>query len=284
MQAKNAPAAAKQSLESRIRERIIEHVSRVYHDWPLVKELAIREVTDVHAGQTGGIFWVLLHPMLLFAVYSFLFTFVLRVRIGASGPSDYTIYLFSGLAPWFFTQDVLSRSANVMITNINIVKKVMIPIEALVAKALLASIMAQSAMFALLLLATVLVRMTLPPSLLLLAVLIPMHLLMLWGLSLFLSAITPYFRDTVELVRVFLTVNIFLIPVMYLPEMVPPSLRFIVFANPFSHLVWCYQDVFYFGSIAHPFAWLVTAVFSALCLVLGSVVFGRLRNHIASVL
>ena len=250
----------------------------------LVNELARREVMDLHASQTGGFLWIVVHPLLLFVVYSFLFTFVLKVRIGAKGPEDYTVYLFSGLAPWLFSQDVLYRAANVMLVNITIVKKVMFPMEALVAKAVLASVFAQAALLLMVLLFTVAIRGVIPPSMLLLIVLVPMHLAMLWGLSLMLSSFTPYLRDTVEILRIFLTVTVFLIPVMYLPEMVPQGLGILVLANPFSHLIWCYQDAIYFGHVAHPGAWIVTAIFSVVCLYAGSYVFLRLRHHVASVL
>src|SRR5262245_40086646 len=95
----------------------------------LIMELARRELTDLHAGQSGGFLWVIVHPLLMFAVYTFVFTVVLRVRIGINGPDDYTVYLFAGLAPWLLTQDVLLRSTGAMVVNVNIVKKVMFPVE-----------------------------------------------------------------------------------------------------------------------------------------------------------
>lgn len=250
----------------------------------LILELARRELTDLHAGQLGGFLWLVLHPLLMFAIYSFLYTVVLKVRISEGGPSDYTIYLFSGLAPWLLTQDVISRCAGVMIANVGIVKKVMFPVEAIVAKTLAASLIVQSVLLVLVIVTTIWVRGTVPSSLWLLGILIPMHFALLWGLALLLSAMTPYFRDTIELVRVFLTVNMFLMPVIYLPDMVPASLRFIVQVNPFSHLIWCYQDVLYFGGIKHPWSWLLTFIISGAALASGSYVFLRLRHHFSSVL
>ena len=114
--------------------------------------------------------------------------------------------------------------------------------------------------------------------------LVPMHLALVWGLSLLLSAITPYFRDTTEFLRIFMTVNIFLIPVMYLPSAVPHALQFIVYLNPFSHLIFCYHDVLYDNAILHPESWGFMAAFSLLSLMAGSYVFLRLRHHIGSIL
>jgi lipopolysaccharide transport system permease protein len=250
----------------------------------LVVELARRELTDLHSGQSGGFVWLVLHPVLMFLVYTFLFTAVLKVRIGSNGPGDYTVYLFSGLAPWLLTQDAIQRSAGVMIANVGIVKKVLFPVEAIVAKSLLASMMVQIVFVILAILTTVWIRGTIPAAFAMLLILVPIHLALLWGISLLLSAITPFFRDTVEFVRVFISVNMFLMPVIYLPDMVPGVLKYALVLNPFSHLVWCYQDVLYFNAINHPWSWVVTTAFAASMLAAGSYVFLRLRHQFSSVL
>lgn len=249
----------------------------------LISELARREVTDVHAGQMAGAIWVVVHPIMMFAVYAFLFTAVFKVRIGDRGPSDYMVYLFAGLAPWLMTQDLLSRATNVMIMNATIVKKVMFPTEALVAKSFLASVKVQSILMAIVAVYTIIARGHIPLSFALLPALLIMHMLLVWGLVLFLSVVTPYFRDLSEFVRIFLLINIYLIPVMYLPNMVPEGIRFVLSVNPFSHLVWCYQDIFYFDAISHPTSWVVLFILSCVSVVSGSYVFVRLRNHLASV-
>jgi lipopolysaccharide transport system permease protein len=261
--------------------RLIRSIAR---QRALVLEMARRELTDMHAGQAAGIVWVAVHPLLLFAVYAFLFTAVFRVRIADRGPSDYLIYLFAGLTPWLLTQDVMTRATHVMTSNISIVKKVMFPVEVLVAKTLTASLAVQLVLLCSVLLYIVGARVALPLTFLLLPVLFLIHLTFLWGLSLLLASMTPYFRDVHELVRVFVTVNIYLMPVMYLPDMVPEALRFTLGMNPFSSLIWCYQDVLYFGTIAHPGAWLMLTFLAMATLAAGSYIFVRLRHHFASVL
>jgi lipopolysaccharide transport system permease protein len=249
----------------------------------LVSELARREMTDIHAGQAGGALWVVVHPVVLFGVYAFLFTTVFQVRIGDRGPSDYMVYLFAGLAPWLMTQDVLSRATGIMFANSTIVKKVLFPTEALVAKSILAALKVQGVLLVTVVAYVVIVREGVAWTMALLPFLFFLHVILLWGLALFLSVMTPYFRDLSEFMRIFLVINIYLIPVMYVPNMVPEALRFILTVNPFSHLVWCYQDVIYFQSIVHPASWGIVTFISCGALLLGSYVFIRLRGHLASV-
>jgi lipopolysaccharide transport system permease protein len=252
--------------------------------WKLVQELARREITDPHAGQLAGPLWLIVHPVMMFLIFAFLFTGVFKVRISDRGPTDYLIYLFAGLSPWLLTQDVLSRATSVMIGNAAVVKKVMFPVEVLVAKTLLASLKVQSVLFVLVCAYTIWARGTVPVTFLYLPLLFVLHIALLWGLALFLSSMTPYFRDIAEFIRVFVMANIYLIPLMYLPSMVPENLQFILAINPFSHLIWCYQDVLYYNEIAHPASWGILAAMAAVALVAGSYVFVRLRHHLGSVL
>jgi lipopolysaccharide transport system permease protein len=159
----------------------------------------------------------------------------------------------------------------------------MFPVEALVAKTIFAALKVQGVLFIIVIAYVIIVREEVPWTMALLPVFFLLHVVLLWGLALFLSVMAPYFRDLSEFMRIFLVINIYLMPVMYVPNMVPEALRFVLVVNPFSHLIWCYQDLIYFQSIAHPVSWGVVAFISGGAVLLGSYVFIRLRSHLASV-
>ena len=64
-----------------------------------------------------------------------------------------------------------------------------------------------------------------------------------------------YFRDVKDFVQVFCIAGMYLMPVVYLPTMVPEIFRPLLYLNPFSYMAWCYQDACYFGRFQHPWAW-----------------------------
>ena len=64
----------------------------------------------------------------------------------------------------------------------------------------------------------------------------------------------------------------------------PRALQPIIYLNPFSYLVWVYQDVLFFGTIRHPYAWVVTALWALLALGLGYRTFERLKPYYGNVL
>jgi lipopolysaccharide transport system permease protein len=108
-------------------------------------------------------------------------------------------------------------------------------------------------------------------------VLLVIQLGQMFGLALLLSAIGVYLRDLKDLVQVAMLLSMYLLPVFYLPSMVPALLRPLLYVNPFSYLIWCYQDAFYFGRFEHPWAWLVASVLSVTWFIAGWVVFARLK-------
>jgi lipopolysaccharide transport system permease protein len=73
-------------------------------------------------------------------------------------------------------------------------------------------------------------------------------------------------------------------PIIYRPEWVPAKLEFVLWLNPFSHLIWCYQDVIYFARIDHPWSWLIMSLLAVFTAAIGWNVFGRLRGLLGNVL
>ena len=104
------------------------------------------------------------------------------------------------------------------------------------------------------------------------------------GTCFILSSVGAYFRDLRDLVQIFSTAGLYIIPVFYLPVLVPEILRPLLYANPFSYMVWCYQDILYFGRFEHWWAWPVFAVSSLGVFYIGYRIFRTLRVMFGNVL
>ncbi len=251
----------------------------------LTWELSRREVADRYAGQVLGVFWAIGHPLVLMGVYLFIFAFVFKVRVQRLDdlPLNYAVYLLSGLVPWLSVQESMTKGATALVANANLVKQVVFPVEILPVKGVLAALLPLSVALVLLLgycawLGAV------PITWLLMPVLVAFLVLGLAGMSFVLAAIGAYFRDLKDVVQAFTVVGVYLMPAFYLPGMVPELFRPLLYLNPFSYMVWCFQDVIYFGHIEHPVAW---PVFGVLCLgsfLFGYRVFQRLKPHFGNVL
>jgi lipopolysaccharide transport system permease protein len=252
----------------------------------LAVAMARREVSDRYAGHVLGTLWSVAHPLVLMAVYVFIFGVVFRVAMGASSdePFNYTVYILSGLIPWLAVADALNRAPTAVTGNANLVKQVVFPIEVLPAKTVLASLLPQVVQMAILVSYVLIVYRHLPATYLLLPLLVAVQTIGLIGASYLLASLSVYLRDIKDIVQVFTVVGAYLMPMFYLPSMVPELFRPLLYANPLSYMIWCYQDTFYYGRFEHPWAWLVFVGGSAVVFYAGARVFGTLKPHFGSAL
>jgi lipopolysaccharide transport system permease protein len=215
--------------------------------------MARRETSERYAAHVLGAAWSVAHPLILMSVYVFIFGFVFKARVDAGMPLDYMVYI-------------------------------LFPIEVLPAKTVLATLLPQVVQIVMLMVYVVVRHGQLPATYALAPVLIVLQTLAILGIGYALSSVAVYFRDLKDIVQVFTMVGIYLMPVFYLPNMVPAMARPLLYLNPFSYVIWAYQDALYFGRIAHPVAWVVLAAGSVLSLYIGSRIFASLKPHFGNVL
>jgi lipopolysaccharide transport system permease protein len=104
------------------------------------------------------------------------------------------------------------------------------------------------------------------------------------GLAYLLSAIGVYFRDLKDFAQLFATAGVYLIPAFYMPDWVPSLVQPLLYLNPFSYPIWCFQDVLYFGGFQHPWAWVATTLLSVTLFAVGYRVFRQLKPGFGTVL
>ena len=252
----------------------------------LIYELTKREISERYSGQVFGALWTIGHPLLLTLVYIFLFGFVFRARTGGTIdlPLDYTAYMLSGIIPWLAFQEVLGKASTVIIANANIVKQVIFPLEVLPVKSVLATVATELVFLFLLIIYTLITSQTLPWTYVFLPFLILFQTLGMIGMSYLFSSIGVYFRDLKDFVLVFLSIAFFILPILYLPESIPAAVRPVLYLNPLSYMIWCFQDILYFGQFAHPWAWAVFLLGSVFTFIFGFRVFRRLKTMFGNVL
>ncbi len=199
-------------------------------------------------------------------------------------PLDYTAYILSGIIPWLVFQEALSKASTVIIANANVVKQVIFPLEVLPVKSVLATIVTEIIFLFLLLIYTLLTSHTLPWTYVFLPILVLFQALAMIGMSYLFSSIGAYFRDLKDFVQAFLSIAFFILPILYLPESIPAAVRPVLYLNPLSYMIWCYQDILYFGRFAHPWAWAVFLPGSVFVFIFGFRVFRKLKTMFGNAL
>lgn len=252
----------------------------------LAIEMVRRDLRGQFAGQFFGAFWIFGHPIIQFCVYIFIFAVVFKTRIDSSVdlPRDYTTYILVGLVPWLFIQQSLVRASTSLVAQANLVKQVVFPIDVLPFCAVLISLIPLLVGLAVIAVYTLLTQGMLPWTYVLLPFVVALSISLMTGIGFLVATATPFFRDLKDIVQVATIVGVYIIPAFYLPQWVPAKLRFLLYVNPFSYVVWVYQDTLYFGRVAHPWSWLIFAVGSVAALTLGYRAFRSVKIFIADVL
>lgn len=252
----------------------------------LMLEMTRREISTQYAGQVIGTLWAIGHPLFMMALYVFVFGVVFKQRIGGTYelPLDYTAYILTSLVPWLAFQQAMSRSCSALTGHANLVKQVVFPIEILPATIVLSGFLPLGVGVVVLVIYVLFVHSGLHATYLLLPVLVLLQAAAMLGVAMAFSAIGAFLRDLKDLVQMFTTAGVYLMPAFYLPQWVPDMFKPVLYLNPFSYMIWCYQDALYFGRFEHPWAWVAFCAGSLLSFAVGYRLFRRLKPHLGNVL
>ncbi len=252
----------------------------------LIYSLIKREVVGRYRGSTLGLLWSFFNPLLMLAVYTFVFSVVFQARwSGGSGSKvEFALVLFSGLLLFNLFSECANRAPQLIISNVNYVKKVVFPLEILP----IVSLGAAGFHFAISLLVWLIfyvIFFGLPPvSILLLPILILPFLLFILGVSWFLSALAVYIRDVGQVVGLGTMVLMYLSPIFYPASILPPAYRAFIQISPLTVIVEQARDLMLWGKGMNWTVWSLYSVVALLIAWLGFAWFQKTRKGFADVL
>ncbi len=227
----------------------------------LVARLAWRDVLQRYRGSSLGLLWSLFHPLLMLAVFTFVFSQVFRARWGVDveSTSEFGLVLFAGLVVFWMFSECVGRAPALMLENPAYIKRVVFPLEVLPWVVVVSGLFHAAVSSVVLVAAVAILTGGLPwTAITLPAVFVPIALTSL-GVVWFVAALGVYVRDLQQIVPVLLTALLFLTPIFYPPEAVPESFRSVLALNPLATSVEQVRGVLVFG---RPPDWLALALAS----------------------
>jgi lipopolysaccharide transport system permease protein len=251
----------------------------------LILSLARRELAARYKGSVLGIVWALVTPIVMIAIFTFLFAEIFKARFGLSAsPWDYALYLFCGLLPWTAFQESLQLSSTTIVSHANLVKRVVFPLETLPVAQTLASLANQMFGTVALLIALVVIRHELHLTILWLPVLIVPQWIATLGAAWLLASLGVFLRDIVPGITLVLMAWMYLTPIIYPESIVPPRYLPYIQLNPFTPLINCYRRVLIDGL---PPDWQGLAYFTVFAMIsfaFGYWWFAKTRKNFADVI
>lgn len=268
---------------------MIQDLLELFRYRELVRNLVARDLKARYKNSVLGFFWSLVNPLLMMAVFSVVFTYMMPTR---SIP-HFPVFALCAILPWNFFSAAVMGSVHSIVGNAHLIKKVYFPREVLPLSTVLSNLV--NFLLALLVLFAMLyaVGIGLTRWVFLLPIVILVQFLFTLGLAFALCTLNVFYRDTAMILDVLLLAWFFLTPVMYPIDILPaeavvlglalPVRRLTYILNPMASLIASYRSILY-GSIeggppgppALDF-FLRTAVTALVVLMVGYAVFRRYR-------
>ena len=219
------------------------HWRSLFASRDLLYTWTLRELKVRYAGSLLGLAWALLYPLALLLVTMMVFTWFLRVPTSGVPAA---LFLYCGLAPWLFSSNTIQSSAFALFANLQLVKNASFPREILPLATVLVGAVDLAVSAALLAGLVFYYRYPVGSALLLVPLLVVIQLVLTLALCLFVSAAVVFYRDVRFLVPIALQFGLYLSPVFYPIDVVPPRGRFWYLLNPFAALINGYRQVILF--------------------------------------
>lgn len=208
-----------------------------------------REILSRFAGSAFGLIWALANPLLLLAIYAFVFGQLFKTRMGDLSADSYIVFLAIALWPWMMFADGVLRAMQSVQANAPLVKKVAFPHLLLVLAAVNSVFLVHLAGYIAILAILAATGSTLhlagvPSALLAIATLY----LLAVGAGAFLAALQTLLRDVEQVVAPALMMLQFLTPVLYPVSIIPDAYRHWFTWNPLTGVMQRLRDGFLLGA------------------------------------
>jgi ABC-type polysaccharide/polyol phosphate export permease len=261
----------------------------------LLLNLTRRELKGKYKGSVLGWGWSLINPLATMAVFTFVFSLVLRTPPPHGARTDidvYAVWLLCGLLVWNLIANGITTGIGSLTANSNLIKKVWFPRETLVLSTVLALVVTMLIEVGVLSVALGFFGNLVLPWLPIVVLLIALLTLFVTGLALALSVANVYFRDLQYLISIGLQIWFYATPIIYPASFVRRSSELkhsfagvsgwdVYQANPAYAFVEAFRDCLYdeqipsLGRLGYLVAW------SLVSLVVGYWVFKKYEGRLA---
>ena len=243
-----------------------------------------RELHGKYRGSVLGLVWTLINPLALMAVYTVVFSVLLK----AFEIEHYPLFILSGLVTWVFFQSAVQMACSSLFAQPTLVKQVRFPRHFLPLAVVGTNVVTLGAMFVVVLIANLIfvpeMRTTFWAAIPLLVPLIALAA----GLAVVVGYVTVIYRDVEHLLLTIFLPWFFLTPVFYNFDQLPALeerqwlTSLLYWGNFVSPFVRAIRDPLFFGLYPRLIDVVYVVVVGAAALVVGVLVARRMDDHVAA--
>ncbi len=249
--------------------------------WLLVRLLVARDLRTNYRRALAGAGWAVARPLMTVGVFVVVFDQVMQVApVGA----PYPLFVLSALLGWQTFADAVSRGANSLIHNTSILTRSQVPHLVFPVAAVIHAVVHGLAAYAVFVALVAAYGGPWHSTAFLVLPLLLVQAAAALGLSLALSVLTVFVRDVSLALPFLLQLVMLLSPVAYPINLVPETWQPLYQLNPVVTLVEAHRDVWLRGVVPPSEVWVALSAMAMGCLLVGGIVFARLRRHVVDVI
>lgn len=207
--------------------------------WLLTK----RDLRVRYSTSALGYFWSILDPLVMSAIYWFVFTQVFDRAIVAEEP--YIVFLLAGLLPWMWINGAVSDSTRAFIRGAKLIRSTKIPRTIWVASIVCSKGIEFVASLPVLAVFAILTGATLHWQAVYFLLGLALQFVLTLGIGLLVAPLVIFFRDLERAVKLVLRFLFYASPIVYGLAALPSELHVVAAFNPLSGIFSLYRSAFF---------------------------------------
>ncbi len=240
----------------------------------LIKLLTAKNVTARYKRSVLGVWWTLLTPLLMTAIYFVVFGALFSRSAGEEFP--YLVYLISGLIVAGFFAEAIVACGSAIVGSRGILQRMQVPPEVFAIAAGLAGAVNFAISVLPLVVVMIVMGVSIPWSTIFLSPILALFLLVLvTGLGLMVASAAVFFYDVIDFVKVLAQLAALGAATFYDLSWVDEKFHPVLKANPLFHYVDVFRKLFYRGELPDLLNTVMVLGSAIFALILGAYVFSR---------
>ena len=237
-----------------------------------------------YRGSYLGVFWTILNPLFMLAIYTFVFGYIFGGSFAGETPTEHALGIFVGLVIHNFIAEIITIAPTLISNNVTFVKKVVFPLEILVASKLTASLITLAIKAIIVLIATLFLGHMVTINYI---AIIPMALILIvfsFGIGLIFTSIGVFIKDLGNASQFLSMSLLFGSAVFYPVSKVPAEAWIYLKYNPLIYLIDGTRNILLWNESIPLNHFIIPSVFALLILIIGSFSFQKLRPSFPDVI
>jgi lipopolysaccharide transport system permease protein len=252
-------------------------IKEIYAYREMIFSMVQKDLRGRYKGSFLGFLWTFINPLLQLLVYNLVFSIILR-----SGVDKYYLFLFVALIPWIFFSSAITGGSVSVIAQKDLVKKIYFPNEVIPISYVTSCFVNMLLGFVVVIGVVIYSGVHISPlALLCLPVVMIVEYFLSLGIAMITSAVTVYFRDLEHILTIIAMAWMYITPVVYDIEICPTEYRWIMHINPMTSVIIAFRDILYYGRVPEMMTLLEAVVLGVVFLLIGCLVFRKLKRRFA---